>query len=676
MRLAIAVPAAALVLTAVTFAQEPPRRDVFRATATMVRVDVVVTDKDGRSVPDLTAADFEIVENGRVQEIAQVRYMRLPPRAPAPKADVQAPAAPTRLKSDEVRRTLALVVDDLSLSFESTAHVRRALQKFVDEQMQPGDVAAIIRASAGLGALQQFTADKRLLAAAADRVRYSMMSRAGVASFGATGEAPGGNAAGENNIGEDVSRLDVLREDVFAVGTLGSIRFVLRALEELPGRKSVVLFSEGFRLYSFTGDNVRSEAALRALVEEANRASVAIYCVDARGLPTLSFAASDTTAPEGVQDARTTRLLETQDPLVLVAQETGGVFFGENDLSVGAARALEDQSGYYLIGYIPSERTDRPGRAHSFRPKVKRPGLTLRTRTTYYEARDEHPTPRPPQTSAEALQRAVTSPFSSGDIDLRLTSLFDHGQKQGSAMRTLLHIDGEDVTYAKRADGSSTAEVEIMAVTYGDKGEAVDQVATGSAIQVQAGAEEAVRKSGFVYTVNVPVKQPGLYQLRTAVRDRASGRVGSANQLIEVPDIKKGRLALSGLLLTGQAGAMREEGATVDRDPQASEAVRRFRLGTAASYGFVVYNARVEAGKPQLLSQIRIFREGQAVVSGKPKPVDPGPQTDMQRLIAGGALRFGPEMEPGDYVLQVTVTDALAKKDRAATQWIDFQIVP
>jgi hypothetical protein len=307
---------------------------------------------------------------------------------------------------------------------------------------------------------------------------------------------------------------------------------------------------------------------------------------------------------------------------------------------------------------------------------VKRPGLTLRTRTTYYEAGDEHPTPKAPRTSAEALQRAVTSPFSSGDIDLRLTSLFDHGQKHGSAMRTLLHIDGEDVTYAKRADGSSTAEVEILAVTYGDKGEAVDQVATGSAIQVQAGAEEAVRKSGFVYTVNVPVKQPGLYQLRTAVRDRASGRVGSANQLIEVPDIKKGRLALSGLLLTGQAVAMREEGATVGRDPQASEAVRRFRLGTAASYGFVVYNARIEAGKPQLESQIRIFREGQAVVSGKPKAIDPGPQTDMQRLIAGGALRFGPEMEPGDYVLQVTVTDALAKKDRAATQWIDFQLLP
>jgi hypothetical protein len=174
----------------------------------------------------------------------------------------------------------------------------------------------------------------------------------------------------------------------------------------------------------------------------------------------------------------------------------------------------------------------------------------------------------------------------------------------------------------------------------------------------------------------VPVKKPGLYQLRTAVRDRPSGRVGSANQLIEVPDVKKGRLALSGVLLTGQAGAVREEGATALRDPQSSEAVRRFRSGTTASYGFVVYNAHLEKDRPQLESQIHIFREGQPVITGKPKPIDPGPQTDMQRLIAGGALRFGPELPPGDYVLQVAVTDALARKGRVATQWIDFQIVP
>ena len=666
-----------LTLAATTIAQEP-RRDIFRATATMVRVDVVVTGKDGRAVPDLGAEDFEIREDGKPQRIVQLRYVQLEPLPAARPRGPKAPAAPTLLKREQVRRTIALLVDDLALSFESTAYVRAALKKFVDEQMQPGDVAAIIRSSAGSGALQQFTGDKRLLAAAAERVRYSMMSRSGVSSYAAIADATSGNLAGENTLAEDEARLEQLRMDVFAVGTIGSLRLVLRSLDDLPGRKSVVLFSEGFRLFP-NMDNTRAEAWLRSVVEQANRASVAIYTVDPRGMPTLSFAAADATAPEGVQDRRTTQMLDTQDPLVTFARETGGVFFAENNLSLGAARALEDQSGYYLIGYEPSASGDRPGRPHRIDTKVKRPGLTVRARSAYYEASDETPKPTPaPKTSAAALYRALTSPFSSGEVDVRLTSLFDHGKKQGSAMRTLLHIDGEDITYTKQPDGSSKAELEILAVTFGDKGEAIDQIATGSAIQVQADAEDAVRRSGVVYTVNVPVKQPGLYQLRAAVRDRTSGKVGSANQLVQVPDIKKGRLALSGLLLTGQAGAAqaREEGAAVDRDPQASEAVRRFRVGTAASYGFVVYNARTEKDRPQIESQIRVFREGQLVVEGKAKPVDPGPQMDMQRLIAGGALRFGPEMTPGDYVLQVNVTDTLAKKERTATQWIDFQIVP
>lgn len=673
----LAAPLLTLAFAAGAPAQEP-RRDVFRATATMVRVDVVVTDKDGRLVPDLKAEDFEILEDGRPQRIVQLRYVQLEPLPPAAPKDPQAPAPPSALKRDQVRRTIALLVDDLALSFESTAYVRTALKKFVEEQMQPGDVAAIIRSSAGSGALQQFTGDKRLLAAAAERVRYSMMSRTGVSSYAATGEATGGNLAGENTLEADEARLEQLRTDVFAVGTIGSLRLVLRSLDQLPGRKSVVMFSEGFRLFP-NMDNTRAEAWLRTVVEQANRASVAIYTVDPRGTPTLSFAAADATAPEGVQDRRTTQMLDSQDPLVTIADETGGVFFAENNLSLGAARALEDQSGYYLIGYEPSGSADRPNRPHALKARVKRPGLSVRARSTYYEAPDAAPRPTPtPSTAASALYGALTSPFSSGEVDVRLTSLFDYGKKQGSAMRTLLHIDGDDITYTKQPDGSSKAELEILAVTFGDKGEAIDQIATGSAIQIQANAEDAVRRSGVVYTVNVPVKQPGLYQLRTAVRDRTSGKVGSANQLVEVPDVKKGRLALSGLLLTGQAaaGQAREEGATVDRDPQASEAVRRFRVGTAASYGFVIYNARTEKERPQIESQIRVFREGQMVVAGKPKPVDPGPQTDMQRLIAGGALRFGPEMTPGDYVLQVNVTDTLAKKDRTATQWIDFQIVP
>src|SRR6201999_861396 len=92
------------------------------------------------------------------------------------------PAPPVRLRPDQVQRTMALVVDDLGLSFESAVLVRRALKKFVDEQMQPNDLVAIIRTGSGIGALQQFTSDKRQLYAAVERVKWNGLGRSGVSA--------------------------------------------------------------------------------------------------------------------------------------------------------------------------------------------------------------------------------------------------------------------------------------------------------------------------------------------------------------------------------------------------------------------------------------------------------------------------------------------------------------
>src|SRR5205807_10500939 len=105
------------------------------------------------------------------------------------------PPPPMRLKPEDIRRTIAIVVDDLGLAFESTYYVRRALKKFVDEQMQPGDLVAIIRSSGGMGALQSFTADKRQLYAAIERVKWYPAGRSGVAAFGPM-EPPTAGAGG------------------------------------------------------------------------------------------------------------------------------------------------------------------------------------------------------------------------------------------------------------------------------------------------------------------------------------------------------------------------------------------------------------------------------------------------------------------------------------------------
>jgi hypothetical protein len=92
----------------------------------------------------------------------------------------------------------------------------------------------------------------------------------------------------------------------------------------------------------------------------------------------------------------------------------------------------------------------------------------------------------------------------------------------------------------------------------------------------------------------------------------------------------------------------------------------------------VIFNAQSDKAqaKPQLLAQVRIFRDGRQIFTGKEIPVSNLNQTDLKRITAGGMIQLGTEMVPGDYQLQVVVTDQLAnQKRRVATQWIDFQII-
>src|SRR5262249_49399061 len=258
------------------------------------------------------------------------------------------------LRPDQVRRTIALVVDDLGLSFESTATLRDSLKKFVNEQMQPGDLVAIIRTGAGMGALQQFTTDKRILNAAIERVRWNPQGRAGISAFAPIERdpLPGNTNGGSIDGPREADSIDRLREDLFAVGTLGAVNYVVHGLRDLPGRKSVILFSDGFRLFyrDHPGLHQRVFQALGRLKDQADRASVVIYTIDAKGLQTLGLTAADDVggkSPAQIQGAlqdRRDQNFDLQEGLNYLAHETGGFSVrNTNDLNRGIRRILDDQ---------------------------------------------------------------------------------------------------------------------------------------------------------------------------------------------------------------------------------------------------------------------------------------------------------------------------------------------
>src|SRR5581483_8144150 len=245
--------AAGLFLLASVFSQNNPDNTI-RITVNLVQVDAVVTDSKGKQVTDLQSKDFEILQDGKQQKITHFSYVStVPPKpaaAPATQVAVDRKSPPPppvpvqRLKMNQVRRTIALVVDDLGLSFESIAQVRQSLKKFVDSQIEPGDLVAIMRTGAGMGALQSFTTNKAELYAAIERVKFNSLGRVGVSSF-----APLGSAEAE----EEGTRAQEFRNSAFTVGTMGAIRYIADGLKELPGRKSVIVFSENMRLFNSEG---------------------------------------------------------------------------------------------------------------------------------------------------------------------------------------------------------------------------------------------------------------------------------------------------------------------------------------------------------------------------------------------------------------------------------------
>src|SRR5437879_1858217 len=702
-------------------AQKPEEVDVVRITTNLVQVDAVVTDKSGKVVTDLKPEEVQIFEDGRQQKVTHFSYYVAGSRsAEKPTKPITTdknvpPVPPNRLRPEDIRRTIALVVDDLGLSFESTYYVRRALKKFVDEQMQPGDLVAIIRTSGGMGALQQFTADKRQLNAAIERVKWNAIGRSGVGAFAAIEPpTPGPGGADIDTFNEEANQT---RQDMFAVGTLGAISYVVNGLKTLPARKSILLISDGFRIYNLDDPtrNYLAREKLNRLIDEAGRASVVIYTMNATGLQTLGFTAGDDLSgrdTQQLQDAMTNRrnaAFETQAGLDFLARETGGIpIRNTNDLSGGIKRVMEDQKAYYLIGYRPDNLTfdPRTGRRtfHRLTLKVTRPGkFNVRMRNGFFGVSDEDkPVPR---TLAQQMFDALAAPFAANGVRLQLTSLFSNNAKAGSFMRSVLHVDGHDLTFTDEPDHLHKCVFDVLAMTFGDNGVPVDQNGKIYTLKLTDEWYKRTLRDGLVYYVTVPVKKPGAYQLRMSLRDTNTERIGSASQFVEVPDLKKNRLALSGLALSGvmptskttqsnQAAANQavanqpandlNSAAAVDQEgvergnAEASPAVRHFRSGMLMNYAFFIYNARVDkaTNNPKLTTQVRLFRDGKPVFTGKEIVFSVLKQADPKRLLAGGAIQLGTDLPPGEYVFQIIVNDAIAdEKHRTVSQWMDFEIV-
>ncbi|HEV2835497.1 MAG TPA: VWA domain-containing protein, partial [Pyrinomonadaceae bacterium] len=270
-------------------AQDP--QDVVRISTNLVQIDVVVT-KDGKQVTDLKAEDFEIREDGRVQQITNFIYVSAKPLGTATTAakrdetptpgPVQPPPQPT-----DVKRTLAIVVDDLGMSFQSIASLRAYLRKFISESLGPNDLVAIIRTGGEVGALQQFTTDARVLSNAIADLKWNPCSRVGqrvlspdrslitVMPPKSEPQLRGRVPPDRSPTSSEIDRPTTANEsNPCSVGnsvnySITAIRFILRGMHDLPGRKSMMLISDNLPIAGQEGAPVEF-GYKRPVREDAN----------------------------------------------------------------------------------------------------------------------------------------------------------------------------------------------------------------------------------------------------------------------------------------------------------------------------------------------------------------------------------------------------------------------
>ncbi len=650
MRLGLAILAGALA------AQEP----LVRISVQLVQVDAVVTDKNGKIVRNLEQGDFEVLQDGKPVRINKFSFVEA--GLPGYKAPL-GPRTAAALKPEQVRRTVVVLVDDLGLSFSAMAGVRDGLKKFIDRQLQPNDLVAILRTGSGSGAFENFTTNREQLRAAAERLKWNPFSRTGVGRFAAAGD--------EDDADETI---DNVRDEHFSMGSLGALEHVVRGLQQMPGRKSVVLISESLRLFLQDGSPARAMEMLRRLADQASRSGVVIYSIDPQGLAVTSMSAADRGPARA--SAREDLEFKRQEGLNYIALETGGLFYRHsNFIEEPLQQALDDQSGYYLLGYSPTEATFNR-QFHKIQVKVKKPGLTVRSRNGFFGIEEKTQPVVKPKTMQEQLFRAIHSPFQASDLKLKLTTLYGVDGEAGARVNCMLHINMDGITVsAPDKDGWQTGRIDVLVMAFGEAGTQVDQTFKTYNMRIRGESLELARKNGLLFQVGYEVKKPGPYQVRVAVRDAVSEKLGTASQFLSAPDLSKGRLAVSSIVLGGR---QKENEETPAATAKSNAAMRTFQPGQELAYGIQILNAKPEAasGRPKLLTQLRILENGAKIYEGKPVALPVNDQTDPKRMFAGGALKLGSKMKPGEYVLQFEVRDEVAGKKAVASQWMDFVVEP
>jgi VWFA-related protein len=667
--------------------------DVVRVFTDLVQTDVMVFDKQGRFVKGLARENFELRIDGKVKPIQSFEQI-----AAGSNEETQLAAArgsvgvtPTRPVPLDRGRTVFFYVDDFHLDLAGLTASRKVISNFIEREMGQNDQTAISCATGQIGFLQQLTDNRTVLNAALNRLSprsYSVRDsdRPPMSEYEAmlidrhdsdvleffVDETLRLNPGLSRDFATEMvrGRAEAIESQaaVFTNNTLIGLERLARSAKAVPGRKVVFLLSDGFFV-----ENSKSDAMgrLRQVTSAAARSGVVIYSLDTRGLVAdLNTASSDRAFdPSGRLDRATHgELSATQDGLNALAVDTGGrAIFNTNDLSQGIGPALAETSVYYLLAWKPDNQGQKPGRFRKIEVRVAdRPELTVRVRRGFFDVDPSPPaaaktTSDSSKTVATKMKESILAAYPQGDLPITLGLDYYDVLGQGSTLSTSVQVPGEFLVFGPQ-DGKIQAVVDLTGVFFNDRG-----MAAGTFVErlvTTAPSLEASRDFRRNLTYTYPAKlAAGLYQVRVAARDAKSGRIGSAHEWIEIPDLSKNKLTTSSLLIGERPESTLTNVSDAIDIPVSLSVSHRFKREANLRLLIFTYNAAVSPTeqKPDLAVQVQLLRDDQPVITTSLRKIKTEGVPDLTRIPYAAEVPLS-DLSPGRYVLQVSVIDRVAKQ--------------
>jgi VWFA-related protein len=679
-----------------------------RSGVELVEVAVLVRDRDGRPVTDLTAADFQVLEDGTSQAIGAFQRVSIPiPRAPSgmgTPAIVAHDVASNEQTGDS--RVFVLVLDAIHVAAPRTRVVRAYARQFIERHVGPADLVAVVSPGGLTSATQDFTSDKARLLAAVDQFAGNKLASATVEieRERLTLSVPLHNGMDPSD-GERANRAKSLTNVLEALaGHLGRVE---------SRRKSLLLFSEGvdYDMMDIMGKLQRQSSDVMKAMDRAvgalMRSNVSLYAIDPRA---LSSAEGDLVEnplhrerPSMTQSSVEAEYADSIRGLRHVADSTGGfAAVDRSDIGPALERIIEESSEYYVLGYTPLKRS-KPGEFRAIDVRVSRPGLRVVARKGYLvpaaapralspdvvpeamlpstipgrprNSRVEIPaTPTPARgasgVSAE-LSALLASPLPRAGLPIRVQAVPFRGSGRKAAVRLVVEVLGRSLAFAEQ-NGRFVERVDLALLTVDDRARAGNGRSATIDVRLTPDELQRVRATGVRWLAELEL-EPGRYQVRVAGRALGTGTSGTITCDVEVPAFEPDRLAMSGVTMTSLPSVlMPTEGAqwlqtTIETPPSAA---RSFVAGDEIRAAVEVY---VPAQMPSAVE-----------IAARVEWPDGSHTTLGSRKIAGGSGKPRAEaigfpvntslLSPGRYVLHIAL-DPARGADKVERR-VPFEVVP